>query len=118
MRKVLFIFGVLNDSDIDWMARTGSRRDIRRQDILIQQGVPTDAIVLLLQGRMGVSVSGAGEIAHIEAGDFIGGRSLVDSAPPSATVGAEGDSVAPVLGKQGLPRKAGGDHAFANRFHP
>ena len=39
MRKVLFIFGVLNDSDIDWMARTGSRREIRRQQVLIQEGV-------------------------------------------------------------------------------
>jgi CRP-like cAMP-binding protein len=117
MRKVLFIFGVLNDSDIDWMARAGSRRDIRRQDVLIQQGVPIDAIVLLLQGRMAVSLSGAGEIAQIEAGDFIGEMSLVDSAPPSATVGAKVDSVALFLDKQVLLRKLGGDHAFASRFY-
>ena len=62
MRKVLFIFGVLNDSDIDWMARAGSRRGIRGHEVLIHEGVPIDAVVLLLQGRMGVSVSGAGEI--------------------------------------------------------
>ena len=117
MRKVLFIFGVLNDSDIDWMARTGSRRDIRRQEVLIQEGVPIDAIVLLLQGRMGVSVSGAGEIAQIEAGDFIGEMSLVDSAPPSATVSAKLDSVALFLDKQVLLRKLAGDHAFASRFY-
>jgi CRP/FNR family cyclic AMP-dependent transcriptional regulator len=104
MRKVLFIFGVLNDSDIDWMARTGSRREIRRQQVLIQEGVPIDAIVLLLQGRMGVSVSGAGEIAQIEAGDFIGEMSLVDSAPPSATVGAQVDCVALFLDKRALLR--------------
>lgn len=117
MRKVLFIFGVLNDSDIDWMARTGSRRDIRRQQVLIQEGVPIDAIVLLLQGRMGVSVSGAGEIAQVEAGDFIGEMSLVDSAPPSATVSAKLDSVALFLDKQILLRKLAGDHAFASRFY-
>src|SRR5258708_19588721 len=84
MRKVLFIFGVLNDSDIDWMARAGSRRRIRRQEVLIHEGVPIDAVVLLLQGRMGVSVSGAGEIAQIEAGHFIGELAPVDSGPPSA----------------------------------
>src|SRR5258705_7734874 len=97
MRKVLFIFGVLNDSDIDWMARTGSRRDIRRQDVLIQQGVPIDAVVLLLQGRMAVSLSGAGEIAQIEAGGFIGGILLGRSAPPPAPGGAEVAFVAPLL---------------------
>jgi CRP/FNR family cyclic AMP-dependent transcriptional regulator len=117
MRKVLFIFGVLNDSDIDWMARAGARRGIGRQEVLIHQGVPIDAIVLLLQGRMGVSVSGAGEIAQIEAGDFIGEMSLVDSAPPSATVAATLDSVALYLDKHVLLRKLAADHAFASRFY-
>src|SRR5947209_1606359 len=117
MRKVLFIFGVLNDSDIDWMARTGSRRGIRRQDVLIDEGVPISSIVLLLQGRLGVSVSGIGEIAQIEAGDFIGEMSLIDSVPPSATVAAKIDSVALFIDKQVLLRKLAGDHAFASRFY-
>jgi len=117
MRKVLFIFGVLNDSDIDWMARTGSRRGIRRQDVLIDEGVPISSIVLLLQGRLGVSVAGIGEIAQLEAGDFVGEMSLIDSAPPSATVAAKADSVALFLDKQVLLRKLAGDHAFASRFY-
>jgi CRP/FNR family cyclic AMP-dependent transcriptional regulator len=117
MRKVLFIFGVLNDSDIDWMARAGSRRGIRRQHVLIDEGVPIGSIVLLLQGRMGVSVSGIGEIAQIGAGDFIGEMSLVDTAPPSATVAAKVDSVGLFLDKQILMRKLEGDHAFASRFY-
>ena len=117
MRKVLFIFGVLNDSDIDWLARAGSRRGLGRQDVLIDEGVPISSIVLLLQGRMGVSVSGIGEIAQIEAGDFIGEMSLIDSAPPSATVAAKIDSVALFVDKQALLRKLAGDHAFASRFY-
>ncbi|WP_027520625.1 cyclic nucleotide-binding domain-containing protein [Bradyrhizobium sp. Ec3.3] len=117
MRKVLFIFGVLNDSDIDWMARAGSRRTIPGQDVLIAEGVPIDSVVLLLQGRMGVSVSGIGEIAQIAAGDFIGEMSLVDSGPPSATVAAKVDSVALFLDKQVLLRKLAADHAFASRFY-
>jgi len=117
MRKVLFIFGVLNDSDIDWLARAGSRRGLGRQDVLIDEGVPISSIVLLLQGRMGVSVSGIGEIAQIEAGDFIGEMSLIDSAPPSATVAAKIDSVALFVDKQVLLRKLAGDHAFASRFY-
>src|SRR5258708_37878857 len=117
MRRVLVIFGVLNDSDIDGRARAGSRRGIRRQEVLIHEGVPIDAVVLLLQGRMGVSVSGAGEIAQIEAGDFIGEMSLVDSAPPSATGGAKVGSLALFLDKQVLLRKLGGDHAFSSRLY-
>ena len=117
MRKVLFIFGVLNDSDIDWMARAGFCRAIGKQEILIQEGVPIDAIVLLLRGRMGVSVSGIGEIAQVEAGDFIGEMSLIDSAPPSATVAAKVDSVALFIDKQVLSQKLAADHAFGSRFY-
>ncbi|MHC2621324.1 CRP/FNR family cyclic AMP-dependent transcriptional regulator [Bradyrhizobium huanghuaihaiense] len=117
MRKVLFIFGVLNDSDIDWMARAGARRSIRQQEVLIQEGVATDAIVLVLQGRMAVSVAGAGEIAQVGAGDFVGEMSLVDSALPSATVAAKVESVALFLDKQMLLRKLAADNAFASRFY-
>jgi CRP-like cAMP-binding protein len=117
MRKVLFIFGVLNDSDVDWMARAGSRRTIGKQEVLIHEGVPIDAVVLLLQGRMGVNLSGAGEIAQIAAGDFIGEMSLVDSVPPSATVTAKVDCVVLFVDKQVLQRKLAGDYAFASRFY-
>jgi CRP/FNR family cyclic AMP-dependent transcriptional regulator len=65
----------------------------------------------------GDDVSGAGEIAQIAAGDFIGEMSLVDSVPPSATVTAKVDSVALFLDKQVLLRKLAGDHAFASRFY-
>src|SRR5256885_15331284 len=100
MRKVLFIFGVLNDSDIDWMARAGSRRTISKQEVLIHEGVPIDAVVLLLQGRMGVNVSGAGEIAQIAAGDLICGVLLGGFVAPPATGDPEGGCVVLFLGKQ------------------
>ena len=53
MRKVLFIFGVLNESDIDWWVRAGSRRGIRRQDVLIDEGVPIDSIVQMAASYVG-----------------------------------------------------------------
>jgi CRP-like cAMP-binding protein len=62
-------------------------------------------------------VSGAGEIAQIAAGDFIGEMSLVDSVPPSATVTAKVDCVVLFLDKQVLLRRLAGDYAFASRFY-
>ena len=32
MRKVLYIFGLLTDADIEWMARTGTRRRLQRTE--------------------------------------------------------------------------------------
>ena len=66
---------------------------------------------------MAVSVEGIGEVAQFASGDFIGEMSLVDSAPPSATVAAKGDCTALLLDKRTLQRKLGEDIGFASRFY-
>ena len=45
MRKVLYIFGLLTDADIDWMARVGIRRRLKDGEILIEQGKPIGSII-------------------------------------------------------------------------
>ena len=117
MRKVLFMFGVLNDSDIEWMVRSGQRRTIRGGETVIQEGVPIGSIILVLQGRMGIEIDGAGEIAQIEEGDIVGEMSLIDSAPPSATVLAKIDALALFIDKGVLQQKLASDAPFASRFY-
>ncbi|WP_298887663.1 cyclic nucleotide-binding domain-containing protein [uncultured Bradyrhizobium sp.] len=117
MRKVLFMFGVLNDSDVEWMVRSGQRRTIRGGEVVIQEGVPVGSIILVLQGRMGVEIQGGGEIAQIEAGDIVGEMSLVDSAPPSATVLAKVDALTLFIDKAILQQKLASDASFASRFY-
>lgn len=117
MRKILFIFGTLTDSDVDWMAQAGTRRSIANEEVLIHEGRPIDSIVLLLRGKMAVNVSGAGEVAQVGAGDFIGEMSLVDSAPPSATVTARADCIVLSIDKTMLQRKLAEDLGFASRFY-
>jgi CRP-like cAMP-binding protein len=117
MRKILFIFGVMNDSDVDWMVHAGTRRRIGREDVVIHEGRAIDSIVLLLSGKMAVSVTGAGEVAELACGDFIGEMSLVNSAPPSATVTAKVECTALFIEKDKLQRKLAEDVAFASRFY-
>jgi CRP/FNR family transcriptional regulator, cyclic AMP receptor protein len=117
MRKVLFIFGLLNDADVDWMVRAGTRQAIRSGEVLIHEGRTFDSIALLLSGKMSVNVTGFGEVAQLASGDLIGEMSLVDSAPPSATVAAKVDCTTLFLDKQKLQRKLGEDIGFASRFY-
>jgi len=67
----------------------GTRLHIRGGDILIHEGKAIDSVILLLSGKMAVSVEGASEVAQLASSDFIGKMSLVDSAPPSPTVTAK-----------------------------
>ena len=117
MRKILFIFGVLRDADVDWMVQAGARRSLGAGDVLIHEGKAIDSIILLLSGKMAVSIDGIGEVARLASGDFIGEMSLVDSAPPSATVTAKTDCTALFLDKQRLQRKLTEDVGFASRFY-
>ena len=48
MRKVLFLFGQLNDDDVEWMLTAGARRFVPAGGVLIEQGVPVDAVFILL----------------------------------------------------------------------
>jgi len=117
MRKILFIFGVLNDSDVDWMVQAGTTHQIGQGDVLIHEGRMFHSIVLLLSGKMAVNLSGIGEVAQLASGDFIGEMSLVDSAPPSATVAAKVDCTALFIEKQKLQRKLAQDVGFSSRFY-
>ena len=117
MRKVLYIFGLLTDADVEWIARTGVRRRVTEKELLIQEGRPVEWVIFLLQGEFLVSAQGAGEIARLGAGEIVGEMSFVDSAPPSATVTAVGEGLALFLDKQAVSRKLETDLAFGCRFY-
>jgi len=117
MRKVLYIFGLLTDGDIEWIARTGTRRAIKSGHVLIEEAKPVDSVIILLEGELLVTVKGIGEVARLGTGEIVGEMSFVDSAPPSATVAARGQCLALFLDKATLAQKLRTDVAFAARFY-
>jgi CRP/FNR family transcriptional regulator, cyclic AMP receptor protein len=117
MRKVLYIFGLLTDADIEWMARHGLRRRLGDGELLIEEGGSSDSLILLLEGELQVSARGYGAIARMGVGEIVGEMSLVDSAPPSATVTAHGDGLALFINKRQLLQKLEHDDGFGARFY-
>ena len=85
MRKVLYIFGVLTDADVESLLRIGAPRRLRDGETVIEEGKPADSLVLLLEGEFLVSKEGMGQIARLGVGEIVGEMSLVDPALPSAT---------------------------------
>ena len=117
MRKVLYIFGLLTDPDIDWIARVGTRRRLKDGDTLIERGKPIDSIILVLEGQLLVGMKDLGIDARRGVGEIVGEMSMVDSAPPSATVVAEGECLVLLLNKKILQQKLATDLAFGSRFY-
>jgi Cyclic nucleotide-binding domain len=102
----IFVFGLLTDADVAWMAQAGVQRPIKDREILIHEGRPLESVIFLLQGECVVTEHAAGEIARLGVGEIVGEMSFLDSAPPSATVTAVGDGLALFL--DGCAQAGGG----------
>jgi CRP-like cAMP-binding protein len=117
MRKVLYIFGVLTDGDVEALARLGFIRRLKDADIVIEEDSSADFLILLLEGEFLVTKKGMGQIARLGAGDIVGEMSFVESAPASATVTTRGRCFALFIEKALLLEKLERDPGFACRFY-
>jgi CRP-like cAMP-binding protein len=118
LRKVLYLLGILNDQDIEWMVRNGVRRQVPAGTTIIREGEPSEALFFVLSGEFGVT-SGKmkGEISHVLEGEVIGEVSFIDSRPPSATVTAKRESMVGAVPAPLLRQKLDADAGFASRFY-
>ena len=116
MRKALYILGILDDSDANWLVSNGKSRHLHAGSVLIEQGVPEDSVFIVIDGQLLVH-SGSVEIAKLLAGEIVGEISFVDLRPPSASVTALVDSQALAIDKAALRAKLQKDPGFASRFY-
>lgn len=116
MRKALYIFGLLNDADVELLATLGRVRTVPAGAVLIAQGRQLDRLYILLDGHMDVAVAGVGTVATLGSGEVLGEMSFVDSAPTSATVRALDDVRLLDLPRAELEARFVADPAFGMRF--
>jgi CRP-like cAMP-binding protein len=118
MRKVLFIFGQLTDTDIEWLAKVGRRVRLPAETVLIHEGVSVETLYIVLEGQL-VVVQGAKsrEIARLGVGEIVGEMSFIDARPPSATVRAASAVVVCAIPRRQLASGLADNVAFAARFY-
>ena len=114
MRKALLLLGILNDSDLDWLIATGSKRVLSPGTVLIRQGAPIDEVFLVLDGMLSVRTdkTGDADIARLRSGEVVGEMSFVDSRPPSASVFAIEPSAVLAIPRNTLQKRLDVDVAF------
>jgi bacteriocin-type transport-associated protein len=136
VRDVLFIFGRLHDSDLDWAVANGCLQNIAVGEAIVCQGRPVDALYILLKGTMTVVVSenegnpltrvfatieskesSGREIARLFKGEIIGESAFSDGGLPYATVKALADSTVLAIDRRQLIVKLQQDVGFAARFY-
>jgi CRP/FNR family cyclic AMP-dependent transcriptional regulator len=116
MRKVLYILGELEDSDLQWLLDAGVIRKIAPRTPIIEEGTRNESLFIVVDGEFSVMKNGV-ELARLGSGEVLGDMSLLDSRPPSATVTALQAGTVFVVPKVDLLLKLGRDPHFAARFY-
>ncbi|NUZ05299.1 Crp/Fnr family transcriptional regulator [Schlegelella sp. ID0723] len=112
------LFSWVTDEQARELAEGATRRRFRRGENLVEQGGKSGALFILLNGsarvlaadRRGREVS----LAVLRHGDPVGEMSLIDDEPHSATVRAEVQTDALVLGRAEFMRLLPGDTSLAH----
>lgn len=119
MKRIVFILGVLDDEDVDWLIDVGQRRELKPGEVLIYEGRPCDYLFLILDGCLEVSVQALSQqpVAQLASGEVVGEMSFVDGLPPSATVMAVDAAVVLGINLDQLRQKLQQDTWFAARFY-
>jgi CRP-like cAMP-binding protein len=124
LRKVLYLFSVLNDNDIDWLTTYGRQEQSTTGTVLIQQGEPVEAIYFLLQGTLSVvitipvdGIATEREIAQRSSGEMVGEMSFVEIGNASATIRCAENSRILAIPQALLREKLQKDRGFASRLY-
>ncbi len=119
MRKILLIFGVLNDADVDWLTRHGKRCALNQGAVLVEEGRPMDSVHIILEGSFAVTTTvGRGKtLAKLGPGEVVGEVSFVDNRPPVGSVTALVPATVLSLPRRVVVERVSQDGGFAARFY-
>jgi CRP/FNR family cyclic AMP-dependent transcriptional regulator len=102
------LFSLLTGEQAQAIAEGVVKRRYRRGEVIVEQGTKSNSLFILLTGRARVVTADARGreviLAVLQPGDYLGEMSLIDNEPHSATVRAEVQCDALVLGRSEFAR--------------
>lgn len=117
MRKALYILGILNDSDVQWLIEIGEKRQLAANDVLIREGRTPEGLFILLSGTLAVVSLFGKEITYLERGEMVGEMSFIEARPPSVAVKATSTAQVLMIPRYRLQKRLEQNEGFAARFY-
>src|SRR5215467_11064545 len=118
MKEVNYVFGALEEPDVEALTRIGTHQQLHVSDELLTEGTHHEAIYLVLEGELSVSVKGRdAAIAYVGKGEIVGEMSLLESQPASATLCAVTPVTVLRIPRDALEKNLAADPGFGLRFY-
>jgi len=116
--QINYVFGALKEPDVEALMRIGTQQQLHVGDQLLTEGTHHDAIYLVLDGELSVSVKGRNAaIAYVGKGEIVGEMSLLESQPASATLCAITPVTVLRIPRDALEENLAADPGFSLRFY-
>jgi CRP-like cAMP-binding protein len=116
VKKALYILGLLEDSDINWLIGVGESRTLARGIKLAEEGKPILHLYLIIEGSVEIYARDK-LLATLGQGEVLGEISLLDSRPSSATVTTAENTTVLAVSHADLKAKLERDTGFASRLY-
>jgi len=111
------LFAMMTAEQAALLSDAVEKRRFKRGELIVEQGKKSDALFIILAGRARVLMTDrkAREVilASLQPGDYLGEMSLIDHQPHSASVEAEVQTDALVLGRQAFAHCLADNSAMA-----
>jgi len=118
MKEANYVFSALEEPDVEALMRIGTQKQLHVSDQLLTEGTYHDAIYLVLDGELSVSVKGRNAvIAYVGEGEIVGEMSLLESQPASATLCAITPVTVLRIPRDALEENLAADPGFSVRFY-
>jgi len=120
MYQALYFLAEMDDRDIDWLLASGRRRSIPKNNALIYQNSPPEALYIIIEGVFAIRIKKGDEtieVAQASSGELLGELSFIDARHASADVVALEDSMVWAIPWTKLSSKLFLDNSFAAHFY-
>lgn len=136
IKDVLYVFGELNDSDLDWLIANGDRQKLKTNTTLIQEGRAVEALYIVLSGQISLTVTEDKrnpltrvfsaiennsnpeiEIAKLSKGEMLGETAFVDGRLSGVNATTSQKTTILSISRSLLSAKVQQDLGFAARFY-
>ena len=121
IRKVLIIFSILSEIDIEWISKNGTKQSYTQGEYLIRQGDPVPGLLIVLAGDAEVSITSQGStrpVGSSRRGEFLGEMTLLGASnTATASVRANTNMEIHEIDKAVLLNEFEKNDKFASRFY-
>lgn len=111
------LFALMTADQAALLSSAVEKRRFKRGELMVEQGKKSNALLIILAGRARVLMTDRKSreviLASLQPGDYVGEMSLIDHQPHSASVEAEMQTDALVLGRQAFAHCLADNSAMA-----